>query len=517
MTSFQKRVRFLSLFLFFLYCFSFPTQSLQAQNVVTISPRVGPEIDAAERSYFGLFNDTPGFLKARAFAQGADSIRFDIDYALKKDGDIMQTNVVYHRDLVSTLSTFIEEFEQPESSLSDQSLKSLEQVVVFGNRYDPGQVTVFTTDGGMFDTSLLYASDSTLVLWMGEGDYDWRRSAELVVNMPLALVDRVEMPFPSNKRSKTTSGILVFTKASSILLASEFVFGGGVAIWGLGSLTQLFGADGQLGIYGDPTNYRQVISQLRGAGAFKSVLPPESVAWQTQPEHIDAPSSTWMEAPRRRHFSIGPILSINTSPFGLGYTDFEGYVATGFNLAESDSRVRGSRFSLGTSYSYDLNSRVAIGAQGVFAPRPKLKANTDFLYGISLGGFVEYSLKQFNPLTSTSRIGVVVGGGLDLNWIFASHQTDFSKQLLGLDPSLSQEKDRSSTSQKSIGPHLRFAVDHYLSSETSLRLQVTYNLIGIDIPGRKRDLQGGAYGTAYNFEPYTIQPIQISLGYRWHY
>src|SRR5690606_39152130 len=69
------------------------------------SERIGPGIDSAERSYFGLFPGADGFTQARAFAEG-DSVRVEIGTSA------VDSVLVLPRLTAEALGRFVETFEQ---------------------------------------------------------------------------------------------------------------------------------------------------------------------------------------------------------------------------------------------------------------------------------------------------------------------------------------------------------------------------------------------------------------------
>ncbi len=145
------------------------------------SPRVGEEIDATERDYFGLFPGVDGFRSAR-FTSYPDSVVVTIQRA-GTDGASGETGWVMSRERAAAIGAYIDSFENldaPTDFAQWQLLRGTSRTVAadaamrtpgLGDRRpDVGAIVA----GRRYDGAILAASDTLLLLHPAARPYDWR-------------------------------------------------------------------------------------------------------------------------------------------------------------------------------------------------------------------------------------------------------------------------------------------------------------------------------------------------------
>ena len=142
-----------------------------ASTPYVFSERVGPEIDAAERDYFGLFPGAGAEASARAFAVG-DSVEVVVAGAAEPEMRVTMT-----RGTAAALGGFIETFEQAEATFYNPNWQLVSRLVrpdVPVPYVEPRRDVYLDVGGRRYSGAVLAASDSLVLIQPGEAPYDWR-------------------------------------------------------------------------------------------------------------------------------------------------------------------------------------------------------------------------------------------------------------------------------------------------------------------------------------------------------
>ena len=134
------------------------------------SERVGPEIDAAERDYFGLFPGAGAGASAQAFDEG-ERVRVVIE---QSGGD---STLTVTRGAAEALGRFIETFEQAEAAFYNpnwQIVSSFVRADVPVPYAGSARAATFFVDGGRYRGHATYASDEVLLIDQSATPFDWR-------------------------------------------------------------------------------------------------------------------------------------------------------------------------------------------------------------------------------------------------------------------------------------------------------------------------------------------------------
>ncbi len=161
-----------------------------AQAPHALSERLGPEIDAAERSYFGLFPEVRGFDGARTETAPEGAVRVVIARAAQPDSVL-----VLQRVTAEALGRFVETFEQHETAFYNPSWQLVSSYVrpevttPYVGRYE--RVTVEVA-GGRYVGHPYYVSDSLVILTPGNAGFDWRTAGTPRRDLVLVRAEAVE-------------------------------------------------------------------------------------------------------------------------------------------------------------------------------------------------------------------------------------------------------------------------------------------------------------------------------------
>lgn len=154
------------------------------------SERVGPEIDAAERAYFGLFPGADAGASAQAYAVG-DSVEVVI-----ADAESPGMRVTMTRGTAEALGRFIETFEQAETAFYNPDWQVASPFV----RADvpvpytgSARAATFFVDGGRYVGHPTYASSDVLLIGQSGAPFDWRTFDGLGVVLRTSEVTRVQL------------------------------------------------------------------------------------------------------------------------------------------------------------------------------------------------------------------------------------------------------------------------------------------------------------------------------------
>ena len=142
-----------------------------------ISPRIGEVIDRNEQEYFGLFPSINGFVSATASLEADRQVRIVITRSV--NGVIGDTAFTVSPTVANYLVTYIESYETVRGRTNRVSWDFLEGLAASGpvieHQLGEGlQTTIKTVSGDLLYGKLLYADDSSLILWQSQEKYNWR-------------------------------------------------------------------------------------------------------------------------------------------------------------------------------------------------------------------------------------------------------------------------------------------------------------------------------------------------------
>lgn len=147
-----------------------------------LSPRVGVEIDKQERDFFGLFPKINIYLKCR-ITQSPDS-NYTAIITFSRQNREQDTTIKLTKENINALREFVENFENIYNASNPGNYKlDLKKIREFQSpstyyqkTYTELEITLM--DNSMIKGQLLYADKDYLMVWIGDEDYDWRKSKD---------------------------------------------------------------------------------------------------------------------------------------------------------------------------------------------------------------------------------------------------------------------------------------------------------------------------------------------------
>lgn len=160
--------------LYILCCFVvLSTLPLVAQQQLTVSLRVGAEIDSAEREYFGLLPKLDGAVTSTFFEQGANEVLWKVRNKGKEE------NYTISRKAFMQLGEYIERYEQLTIEMFDTKMADIIKYVQPIAMTERGKFLRLTLgDSTTLYGELLYATDSCLVMKTDTAAFAWEQFAK---------------------------------------------------------------------------------------------------------------------------------------------------------------------------------------------------------------------------------------------------------------------------------------------------------------------------------------------------
>jgi hypothetical protein len=177
-------------YIFFLSLAALCVGTLRAQDAARAKlPRVGSGIDQMERTYFSLFRDVDGFMRAELHADSGDGMRCTVfgekgDSLIARlsstEASILSLWLLHYERLSLAGDTMITEFIDLEGKEQiTEKLRALSALHARGvidvdqNRFDDVSAPLIVTrSGDSLRRTLLAVSESSIFLWDSDGSYE---------------------------------------------------------------------------------------------------------------------------------------------------------------------------------------------------------------------------------------------------------------------------------------------------------------------------------------------------------
>lgn len=265
-----------------------------------LSLRVGAEIDRDERRYFHLFPYMKRFEKTIAFRRSTGEFAFVIT---RRDtaGLISDTTIIVGAETAEQLAILVDNYEPICSRKRYFDYRIIEDYAglpaVSCTTTRPVRITL--TDGTEYMAQILHAADSVLILWIGDGVYDWRTIGENAVSVPCHMIQAVTYKESAVLKRGLTCGLggcLIGGAAGALLglvsgddpegqwffayTAEQKAFYGGLGcgLFGgaAGGLIGIIGGAGESRlIRGSYQTYQHSLPSLNRHAVFPYSVPPE--------------------------------------------------------------------------------------------------------------------------------------------------------------------------------------------------------------------------------------------------
>lgn len=273
---------------------------------LVLSERLGLEIDATEREYFGLFPDLTGFVAADV---GTDSLgryvisavrivsNFETDTAYL----LNNINLDYFRHYIDEFELFRNKPEQVEWKLLE-GLAAKSSSLVWPVTYSGQLISMQCATMGELNAQLMYANDVGVVISMSSKEFDWSKTQELLLvrtadigritlhksgqawngagigaaiggitgALGLGIAAVVSESNRDNTQARTSPELFVAGRSAIGLVSGAFV---GAVIGGLIAISN--DDDEVLWIKGELKSYRGFLPQLADRSVFTEYPPPE--------------------------------------------------------------------------------------------------------------------------------------------------------------------------------------------------------------------------------------------------
>jgi hypothetical protein len=299
---------------------------LLAQSSVVLSQRTGSTIDSSGREYFGLFPRISDFLSAEA-RSGQDGT---IDLLIRRRS-ASDTSITINQATAHELGRYLDNLESMFLGRDSVDWNLLRTLVHPYRPFDDYKaLTITDRNGDRYTASLLYASDSVLVLWPTDSLYDWRTLGRNARAFHASQIERIERPnayYPG-----LGAGVLIGGTTSYIINSNVsgkmLSFGGAVlAFFGIsylgGYIGRSIGFDAVT--EGDFGRYRDAVGSLKDRAYFYATPPPEvihfidrisqPVAESSSPITKNPPPAEETEYNTRFHIGFG-MGKLPTTSFG---------------------------------------------------------------------------------------------------------------------------------------------------------------------------------------------------------
>lgn len=263
-----------------------------------LSPRVGNDIDRIEKEYFGLFPTINGFVSAKAVSKTEQFTTLTITTLF--EGRRKDTSLLIDAGTIAKLAKYFESYEtvrMKENTVNWSVFKGIaaESPAINDPFHEPMETTIESLDGTSITGTLLWAEDSSLVLWKSEEPYNWRTLAQNAGPVCVEQMKHIRLErqggFTSGAKIGAYAGIALYIvglglnyediKIRNLENVAGYMFGGAIltacsAVAGgiIGSIIQQdFHAD----VNGSMENYLPLVDTLSKSSVIESYPPPELV------------------------------------------------------------------------------------------------------------------------------------------------------------------------------------------------------------------------------------------------
>lgn len=393
--------------------------------------------------------------------------------------------------------------------------------------------------------SILYATDSVLVIWKSSETYNIDKLNELAMQLPYYDIERIVIKKKSYFWSGLGYGFLIggglgaiiglaadeeddlFTPGSSALM-SGFALGACGALIGVVS-GALVGIDDDYLIEGNAEAYKSVVSNLKKNANFPTAPPQELQMLQSHkievsPTSVEPALQMSKPSPKssagRFHFAVGGawvltaannsiIDAFNSSGFGGSKQNWLFGGTIEYPMDESAPLA----WDFGAEYNLTHHFRLGLALSKI--PQQRIKGidmEYEYARGTLYSLLVEYVPTPVAPLL-ISRFEFAIGAGLGYN-------------TLSVDGTLSALRGSAvyarpvsfAFRESSIGAHLRGSIDYYASRNFSLQFKSEARFISsVDVPAISHINPNNNEVKTLKQHSVNFSAVTFSLGLRFHF
>jgi hypothetical protein len=531
-----------------IFCFMFASVVLAQDNALpyVLSSRVGEDIDRSERDYFGLFPSAKDFVSARSFAHTDGRVEFMITWQTNEG--ISHSTFTINAENAEVLRGFVEDFEmvlRKERQVRWDLIAGLARVPSFA--YNDGVEMTITTRGGEQHTgTVLYATDSLLVLWQSTDPYNWRNLKSSGKTVRFSEIEHIVIKREGRFWSGLGYGALIGGGLGAVIgLASGDDTGGlfrlsagakalllsiglGIPAALAGGITgAIQGTDEDFVMRGNAETYKAIVPALKEDAIFSSLPPPELQTFvkhkgeeilKPSLERISQTSTTLSEpSPGKFHVSLGGgwmtsranndiIDAFNASGFGGTVGGWFG--PTHYPVDHSSPFT----WNLGTEYS--LTDQFRLGLVWNRIPEQEISGKdyeVEHARATSMNFFADYVVLPVDPQL-LSRYEFAIGAGLSYNWLSVDGTLS---ALFG--SAIVNRPIAFAVSKGVVGVNLRGSLDYYISRNVSLQGRIEERFIrAIEVPSVTHVNPYNSATKTLNRHSVDFSGLDFSLGLRFH-
>ena len=508
---------FFSLIVFGFLLIVIPSARAQA---VSFSERVGIEIDAGEKRYFGLFYQIPDdeYISATASADGEETrLHLQLQW-----GD---STIVISDATADQLRIYLDAYESVIAREVEVDFSELTRIArpspinVF-----PENVYVMKQDGKQVGGRLLYSGDRFLALWASDEPYDWREVRQNVRVVSVSEIDQIK-----TKRGFEKSWTPVFSGAaalglqvgsalvgreiinrSALELGGQALLGSGLTLFAVTFLNRNEGERFYVG--GRQENLIAQRQKLRRIELFNEhYVAPEF--FHLLEEQLAVINEATAFSPRsssipfkRVHLAFGNTLTfLSENRFSRNYA-YDIRFDPGLQYSEAtEGRLIKSPLSLSMDVAYAWTARFRSGIDINHLLKPAIAFDKDYVYGTLIAGYAEYGV--VGRTVAQSRQEIWIGLGVSYNIVY-----NRSSQLIELPPTFQppQQPLAYSLKKSGLGLYARIIYDYYVSDVASWYVKAQGTTAIIDLPQRTYD--HSYIGTTYRFGDMSGLRVKLALG-----
>lgn len=472
---------------------------------VELHPRVGSTIDSDERAYFNMFRGWPQG-EVVVLQAAADSVQFVLE------GNPPRSLTLSAAEAAS-VRTYVDRYEDAQYLRDSLNWQHVARVGRFGNRFRPPSLTHYAgVDGTRLTGTLLHISKGTLVTLDGTDRYQWDLVSSTVRRVDAQTLARVERSRPMWAVSNRLLLGLGLLFGSMVAVEPEWISGPpypGDALSIAGIVASSFGvakwaaSRKTFSIAGRSEKLADALPGLTGYTAFsEGAVPPELSAATVSNlpplfarEGSDAGAS-WRPA---RYISVG-------SEYLFSLSEIESFIGTGFGLLPAERRQ--APF-LRLDVSQDHSRRLAYGVEALLSLPTTAEENQVDFSGQFITVYASWYAARPDYLSFTNRWSLSAGAGVMAGRLVSTAPVSFTRQIVGLDPSL-EGVDTIGQQATSVAGQIRLAAGYALNETSLLELLVTATVPPISLDAEERTFISS---TLYTLDAVSM-PVGASLSFK---
>ncbi len=260
-----------------------------------ISPRIGNEIDKYERNYFGLFPSIKNFVSVK-FSIPSDQ-KVTITITKSENSGLIDTSFSIGIKSIDNLVIYIEGFELCRKKEREvnwnvfNGLASPNYALISEINFGTN-VKIITKNNQSYFGRLLFVSDSSIVVFQGNTNYEWKKFKENSKVIKVIDLESITIERDGNFANGVGYGALIggapvlilgvseggysdglSTFVTLLVATSTAIFGGSIG----GTIGAILDIDTEWEIGGSYNQYQNNLESLRNKSIFSSFAPPELV------------------------------------------------------------------------------------------------------------------------------------------------------------------------------------------------------------------------------------------------